>query len=334
MVSIGSISYLGSHGAELLRAGWTEPVLDPSVERVGAADPRVRARGGHRRAAPSARAARGQGRDRRLPLARRARRGGGAGRGRRDRRARPRRPACDTHWGRKVLEVRPPVRIDKGAGIVAFLEGADVDAAIYVGDDITDLDAFRGLDRAGRGGPARARAPRRGALRRGAVGSSPARPTSSSTAPTACASCWPRWSAELDRRAVRRLPAHHGAAQRGRGERAGRGDASPAPPAQRRRPAGARRRRLVGGRGADRDLAGAARRRPRRRSRRCWPSARTQAIAARGRARAARSQPPVAAAGLDDRRRRARVLAAAGPGDRGRLRDHLGARPGGARPRR
>ena len=22
-----------------------------------------------------------------------------------------------THWGRKVLEVRPPVRIDKGAGI-------------------------------------------------------------------------------------------------------------------------------------------------------------------------------------------------------------------------
>ena len=23
-----------------------------------------------------------------------------------------------THWGRKVLEIRPPVRIDKGAGIV------------------------------------------------------------------------------------------------------------------------------------------------------------------------------------------------------------------------
>ena len=32
MVSIGTISYLGSHGAELLRAGWTESVLDPSVE--------------------------------------------------------------------------------------------------------------------------------------------------------------------------------------------------------------------------------------------------------------------------------------------------------------
>ena len=32
MVSIGTISYLGSHGAELLRAGWTEAVLDPAVE--------------------------------------------------------------------------------------------------------------------------------------------------------------------------------------------------------------------------------------------------------------------------------------------------------------
>jgi trehalose 6-phosphate phosphatase len=50
-----------------------------------------------------------------------------------------------THWGRKVLEVRPPVRIDKGAGIAAFLEDADVDAAVYVGDDVTDLDAFRAL---------------------------------------------------------------------------------------------------------------------------------------------------------------------------------------------
>jgi trehalose 6-phosphate phosphatase len=52
-----------------------------------------------------------------------------------------------THWGRKVLEVRPPVRIDKGAGITSFLEGEDVDVAMYVGDDTTDLDAFRSLVR-------------------------------------------------------------------------------------------------------------------------------------------------------------------------------------------
>ena len=49
------------------------------------------------------------------------------------------------HWGRKVLEIRPPVRIDKGAGIVSLLRDADLDAALYVGDDSTDIDAFRGL---------------------------------------------------------------------------------------------------------------------------------------------------------------------------------------------
>ena len=32
MVSIGAISYIGSHGAELLRAGWTEAVLDQGLE--------------------------------------------------------------------------------------------------------------------------------------------------------------------------------------------------------------------------------------------------------------------------------------------------------------
>ena len=49
------------------------------------------------------------------------------------------------HWGRKVLEVRPPVALDKGLGIAALLRGGPVTAAVYVGDDTTDLDAFRGL---------------------------------------------------------------------------------------------------------------------------------------------------------------------------------------------
>jgi trehalose 6-phosphate phosphatase len=46
-----------------------------------------------------------------------------------------------------VLEVRPPVKIDKGAGITRLLEevGPDIDMALYVGDDVTDLDAFRAL---------------------------------------------------------------------------------------------------------------------------------------------------------------------------------------------
>jgi trehalose 6-phosphate phosphatase len=51
----------------------------------------------------------------------------------------------NTHWGRKVLEIRPPVRIDKGQGVVRLLREKDLAAAMYVGDDVTDLDAFRGL---------------------------------------------------------------------------------------------------------------------------------------------------------------------------------------------
>jgi trehalose 6-phosphate phosphatase len=142
MVSIGTISYLGSHGAELLRAGWTESVLDPSLDdwarRIHdfgreADTPDLRRRrirledkgtivAFHWRGAPdeeSARAAIDV-------IAQRAQAAG-----------------LRTHWGRKVLEVRPPVRIDKGAGIASFLSSTDVDVALYVGDDTTDLDAFR-----------------------------------------------------------------------------------------------------------------------------------------------------------------------------------------------
>ena len=50
-----------------------------------------------------------------------------------------------THWGRKVLEVRPPVTMDKGSGIRPLLRDAAISAAVYIGDDATDLDAFRAL---------------------------------------------------------------------------------------------------------------------------------------------------------------------------------------------
>jgi trehalose 6-phosphate phosphatase len=49
------------------------------------------------------------------------------------------------HWGRMVLEIRPPVEIDKGMAVTSVLAGTDVRAAIYGGDDRTDLDAFRSL---------------------------------------------------------------------------------------------------------------------------------------------------------------------------------------------
>ena len=51
-------------------------------------------------------------------------------------------------WGRKVLEIRPPVDADKGTALVALLVEAGARRALYAGDDATDLDAFAGLDRA------------------------------------------------------------------------------------------------------------------------------------------------------------------------------------------
>ena len=51
-----------------------------------------------------------------------------------------------------MLEIRPPVRIDKGAGIVSLLRDRKLAAALYVGDDTTDLDAFRGLTELVEGG--------------------------------------------------------------------------------------------------------------------------------------------------------------------------------------
>ena len=52
-------------------------------------------------------------------------------------------------WGRKVLEIRPPLRADKGRAVQALLERSGATRALYAGDDTTDLDAFAGLDAAG-----------------------------------------------------------------------------------------------------------------------------------------------------------------------------------------
>ena len=49
-------------------------------------------------------------------------------------------------FGRKVLEVRPPVEANKGTAVRALLEERGLSRALYAGDDTTDLDAFRALD--------------------------------------------------------------------------------------------------------------------------------------------------------------------------------------------
>ena len=52
-------------------------------------------------------------------------------------------------WGRKVLEVRPDVKADKGTAVTALVVESGARRALYAGDDTTDLDAFAALAAAG-----------------------------------------------------------------------------------------------------------------------------------------------------------------------------------------
>src|SRR3954454_21040265 len=143
MVSIGSIAYVGNHGADIMAPGGTEPEVDPEFARAGErvrafrdevlsddlhrrrvrAEEKDQIAAFHWRGAPDEDAAEAAVRE----IAERA-----EGQG------------LVVHWGRKVLEVRPAVEVDKGQGIRRLLRDAELDAALYVGDDTTDLDAFRG----------------------------------------------------------------------------------------------------------------------------------------------------------------------------------------------
>ncbi len=49
-------------------------------------------------------------------------------------------------WGRKVLEVWPPVPVGKGLAVAELIGESRARAALFGGDDATDLDAFSALD--------------------------------------------------------------------------------------------------------------------------------------------------------------------------------------------
>lgn len=49
-------------------------------------------------------------------------------------------------WGRKVLELRPPIDANKGTAVRRLLGERGLRRALYAGDDTTDLDAFAALD--------------------------------------------------------------------------------------------------------------------------------------------------------------------------------------------
>jgi trehalose 6-phosphate phosphatase len=144
-VGVGGIAYAGSHGAELIEPGgtnatllpafetWTAPVRDFARARDRRDLRRLRVRiedkgpivAFHWRGVPDEEAAR----TRVEGIAHEAESEGFV-----------------THWGRKVLEVRPPVPVNKGQAIEELVRRSGVSAAMYAGDDATDLDAFGALD--------------------------------------------------------------------------------------------------------------------------------------------------------------------------------------------
>lgn len=146
LVGVEEIVYAGSHGAELLRPGrespetipelsqWREAVKSfadsnhsPELSHVGVRrEDKDAIVAFHWRSAPDEAAAV----NRLTALADAAQRAG----------LRP-------HWGRKVMEVRPPVDFDKGRCVARLICDWRPRAALYAGDDRTDLDAFDALGR-------------------------------------------------------------------------------------------------------------------------------------------------------------------------------------------
>lgn len=144
LVGFDRLTYAGNHGLELLLPGDQTPRLDPSlrgrerdaaefVAGLGAAaltetGLRLEDKGPiqalHWRGAPDEPAAEARAEE----IAAAAARAG----------LEPRR-------GRKVLELRPPGGGGKDAAVAALLSGSGIKAAVYAGDDRTDLDAFRRL---------------------------------------------------------------------------------------------------------------------------------------------------------------------------------------------
>jgi trehalose 6-phosphate phosphatase len=144
LVGVGGIDYAGLHGAELLEPDAYRPqVLSefarhmPEVQSFARERDTAELRGlrvriedkgpivtFHWRGAPDERAAETRVRQ----IAEEAEAGG-----------------LWTHWGRKVLEVRPPVPIGKDRAVRELLARTRVRAALYAGDDVTDLDAFDAL---------------------------------------------------------------------------------------------------------------------------------------------------------------------------------------------
>jgi trehalose 6-phosphate phosphatase len=143
IVGIDSISYVGNHGLETLPAGAAEPVANPAAAPYAPAVKALAQRAHERFAGLGVRL---EDKDviwslhwRGAPDEEKARAALEEVAGEAER------EGLVPRWGRKVLEIRPPVEADKGTAVAAALDGKPLARALYAGDDSTDLDAFHKL---------------------------------------------------------------------------------------------------------------------------------------------------------------------------------------------
>jgi trehalose 6-phosphate phosphatase len=145
LVGVGGVAYAGSHGAELLEPGSTTPrvaeafknwerqvkafVAERDTAELRSLRIRIEDKGPimtfHWRGAPNEERARTH----LEGLAQEAETAGLA-----------------IHWGRKVLEIRPPVPVNKGQAVRDLVLRTGVRTALFGGDDVTDLDGFAALE--------------------------------------------------------------------------------------------------------------------------------------------------------------------------------------------
>jgi trehalose 6-phosphate phosphatase len=144
IVGLDQLIYAGNHGLELLQPGEDETSLDP---RVG--DNAALAEGFTSRLDRDALARAGIRLEDKGPIHAIHWRGAAdvpAAEARAEEIAADAEAAgLDVRRGRLVLELRPRVAVDKGAAVRQLIERAGATAALYAGDDRTDLDAFREL---------------------------------------------------------------------------------------------------------------------------------------------------------------------------------------------
>jgi trehalose 6-phosphate phosphatase len=145
LVGLPDLLYIGNHGMERLENGvWSpHPLAVGATERVDAAlaeigaalagddaswlllEPKGLTGTVHYRLAPDHAAAR----TRLLPVVTDA----------------AARQGLRVTEGRAILELRPPVAVNKGSAVAALITERGLRGAIFLGDDLTDVDAFHAL---------------------------------------------------------------------------------------------------------------------------------------------------------------------------------------------